>query len=212
MPYGGLASSSLFEQVRESLGIETRNSYGTSELGPLAVSCDNQVAMHINESLYEVEILRNGQPVDDEQVGEIVVTDFNTAMPLIRYKVGDVGRFVRGECRCGRTTRRIEVLGRLQETIQHDDRWITPTAIAEIAYSDRGVSNFRVDEIGANQFELQITSSINGRHPDVELLKKQFSELFDRSIRVAHRIVPYIQPEPNGKFLTCRLRSFRRQG
>jgi len=213
MPYGGLASSSLFEQVRESLGVETRNSYGTSELGPLAVSCDHQAAMHINESLYEVEILRNGQPVDEEQVGEIVVTDFtNTAMPLIRYKVGDVGRFVRGECQCGRTTRRIEVLGRLQETIQHDDRWITPAAIAEIAYSDRGVSNFRVDEIGVNQFELQITPSINGQLPNVELLKKQFSDLFDRSIKVAHRIVPYIQPEPNGKFLTCRLRSFKRQG
>lgn len=213
MPYGGLASSSLFEQIRESLGVETRNSYGTSELGPLAVSCDNHSAMHINESLYEVEIVRNGRSVDDEQVGEIVVTDFtNTAMPLIRYKVGDVGRFVRGECQCGRTTKRIEVLGRLQETIQHDDRWVTPAAIAEIAYSDRGVGNFRVDEIGVNQFELQITASINGQLPNVESLKKQFSDLFDRPIKVAHRIVPYIQPEPNGKFLTCRLRSFRRQG
>ncbi|MFN6305117.1 MAG: phenylacetate--CoA ligase family protein [Planctomycetota bacterium] len=213
MPYGGLASSSLFKQVREYLGVETRNAYGTSELGPIAASCDNHVAMHVNENFYEIEIMRDGQPVDDGQIGEIVITDLtNTAMPLIRYKVGDVGRFVPELCRCGRTTRRIEVLGRMQETIQHEERWITPAAIAEIAYSDRGVSNFRVDEIGVNQFELQITPSINGQLPNIESLKKQFSDLFDRSIKVAHRIVPYIQPEPNGKFLTCRLRSFRRQG
>ena len=213
MPYGGLASGSLLEQVRESLGVQTRNAYGTSELGPLAVSCDDQTAMHVNEHLFELEIMREGQSVNDGDVGEIVVTDFtNTAMPLIRYKVGDVGRFVRGECRCGRTTRRIEVLGRLQETIQLEDRWITPASIAEIAYSDRGVGNFRVDEIGANQYELQIAASLNDRLPDVELIKKKFSELFERPIRVSHRIVPYIQPEPNGKFLTCRLRSFRRNG
>lgn len=213
MPYGGLASRSLFDQVRESLGVEVRNSYGTSELGPIAASCDNQHAMHVNEQLFEVEIMRDGRPVEDGEIGEIVITDFaNTAMPMIRYKVGDVGRIVCWGCGCGRTTRRIEVLGRVQETIQLENRWITPAAIGEIAYSDRGVSNIRVDEIGVNQFELQIAASINGHPPNVEVLKKQFSELFDRSIRVSHRIVPYIQPEPNGKFLTCRLRSSRRMG
>jgi phenylacetate-CoA ligase len=34
MPYGGLASGSLLSQVRESLGVQTRNSYGTSSLVP----------------------------------------------------------------------------------------------------------------------------------------------------------------------------------
>jgi phenylacetate-CoA ligase len=213
MPYGGLASGSLLSQVRESLGVQTRNSYGTSELGPIAVSCDEQTAMHLNEDFFELEIMRNGQMVNDGEVGEIVVTDFtNTAMPLIRYKIGDVGRFVTGQCRCGRTTRRIEVLGRLQETIQLEDQWITPASIAEVAYSDHGISNFRVDEIGSGQYDLQIVPSLNDRLPEVELLKKRFSDLFDRSIRLSHRIVPCIQPEPNGKFLTCRLRSFKRNG
>jgi phenylacetate-CoA ligase len=169
--------------------------------------------MHLNEDFFELEIMRNGQMVNDGEVGEIVVTDFtNTAMPLIRYKIGDVGRFVTGQCRCGRTTRRIEVLGRLQETIQLEDQWITPASIAEVAYSDHGISNFRVDEIGSGQYDLQIVPSLNDRLPEVELLKKRFSDLFDRSIRLSHRIVPCIQPEPNGKFLTCRLRSFKRNG
>ena len=80
-------------RVRSSLGVETRNMYGTSELGSVAVSCGNHRSMHVIESLFEVEIFRGGQSVEDGKVGEVVITDLtNLAMPLIRYKVDDVGR------------------------------------------------------------------------------------------------------------------------
>lgn len=210
MPYGGLGSDSLFARVRNALGIETRNSYGTSELGSIAISCNNSGAMHVIEDLFEVEVLRDGKPVADGQIGEIVVTDLtNTAMPLIRYRVGDSGRFVQGQCQCGRTTKRVEILGRMQETIRQGDHWITARDIAEIAYSDRGVGNFRIDQIGSNQFEMQIAPSLSGKQPEVESIKEQLVNLFSEPVKITHRVVPYIPPEPNGKFLTCRLRAPR---
>ncbi|MFM8570595.1 MAG: phenylacetate--CoA ligase family protein [Pirellula sp.] len=208
MPYGGLAASSLLARVRSGLGVETRNVYGTSELGPIAVACDHQMAMHVLEQVFEIEVMRDGRVVADGEVGEIVATDLaNTAMPLIRYKVGDVGRIVPGKCSCGRTTRRIEILGRIQETIRFEDRWITAAQIADTAYSDPSVSNFRLDEISSMHFELQLVPSLLGGQPDVASIKDRFASLFREPIKVSHRIVPYLAPESNGKFLVCRLRS-----
>ena len=211
MPYGGLACESLLSRVRGSLGVETRNMYGTSELGSVAVSCGNQRSMHVIESLFEVEIFRDGHNVEDGKVGEVVITDLtNLAMPLIRYKVGDVGRIVSGVCSCGRSTKRLEVLGRVQETIVQGERWVTASEVADIAYSDRGVSNCRLDQISNSHFEMQIVPSFFGVSPDLESIRVQMLDLLSAEgsepTKLSLRVLPFIQPEPNGKYLTSRLR------
>lgn len=211
MPYGGLACDSLMSRVRGSLGVETRNMYGTSELGSVAVSCGNHRSMHVIESLFEVEIFRGGQRVEDGTVGEVVITDLtNLSMPLIRYKVGDVGRIVPGVCPCGRSTKRLEVLGRVQETLVRGHRWVTAWEVAEIAYSDRGVSNCRLDQISSSHFELQVVPSLLDVSPGLESLRFQMLGLLSaegtESTKLSLRVLPFIQPEQNGKYLTCRLR------
>ena len=211
MPYGGLACDSLLSRVRSALGVETRNIYGTSELGYVAVSCDKHRAMHIIESFFEVEIFHDGRIVQDGQIGEVVITDLtNSAMPLIRYKVGDIGRILPGACGCGRDTKRLEILGRVQETLVRGNRWVTASEIGDIAYSDRGVSNFRLDQISTTHFELQIVPSFFGVSPDVDSIRSRMEDLLSvggsEPTKITLRILPFIQPEPNGKYLTCRLR------
>jgi hypothetical protein len=78
---------------------------------------------------------------------------------------------------------------------------------ADTAYSDPSVSNFRLDEISSMHFELQLVPSLLGGQPDVASIKDRFTSLFREPIKVSHRIVPYLAPESNGKFLVCRLRS-----
>ena len=59
------------------------------------------------------EILRkDGRPAEVEEVGEIVATGFNNyAMPLIRYRTGDLGAWSARGCACGRPFR---LLSRLE--------------------------------------------------------------------------------------------------
>lgn len=207
-PYGGLACPEMLRRISRLLEMNTRNMYGTSEVGPIAVSCDDQHAMHILEDWFVVEVMRENRPVKDGEVGEIVITDLsNTAMPLIRYYVGDVGRIVGRVCQCGRDTRRIEVLGRIQETVIHKDHWVSAAQIADTAYVDPGVSNFRVDELSKNNFELQIVPSLLGIEPDVDAIKHRFLDLFREPVRASCRKVAFLPPEATGKFLTCRLKS-----
>lgn len=108
--------------LREGLGIErfTSIGYGAVDAGPMGFQCPHcpGAVHHVNADHVWLEILdpATGRPVADGEVGEIVVTNLNRRiMPLIRYRIGDLGRWVEGSCACGRTAPRFELLGRVEE-------------------------------------------------------------------------------------------------
>lgn len=76
--------------------------YGMNEVGTIAVQCARR-RFHVEQERVLVEIIDDaGQPVPPGQPGEIVVTDLiNRAMPLIRYRTGDVATLTDGRCDCG---------------------------------------------------------------------------------------------------------------
>lgn len=77
------------------------DSYGCNETGALAGECPAG-SLHVYADHAHVEIFDGGQPAAPGEIGEIVVTTLrNTAMPLVRYPVGDRARLTGELCRCG---------------------------------------------------------------------------------------------------------------
>jgi len=100
-------------RIEEMFGVKAYNSFGLSEMnGPgVAFECTEQNGLHIWEDAYVVEIIDpiTLQPVIDGQIGELVMTTLDReAMPVIRYRTRDLTRFLPGECKCGRTHRRLD--------------------------------------------------------------------------------------------------------
>ncbi len=100
-------------RIEEMFGVKAYNSFGLSEMnGPgVAFECVHQNGMHVWEDAYVVEIVdpETLQPVPDGEYGELVMTTLDrVAMPLIRYRTRDLTRFIVGECKCGRTHRRLD--------------------------------------------------------------------------------------------------------
>ena len=100
-------------RIEEMFGVKAYNSFGLSEMnGPgVAFECTYQDGMHVWEDAYIVEIVdpETMQPVPDGEYGELVMTTLDrVAMPLIRYRTRDLTRFIVGECKCGRTHRRLD--------------------------------------------------------------------------------------------------------
>jgi hypothetical protein len=90
----------LLEQV---FGASVYNAYGSQEGGLIAMECPCHDHMHVLANAACVEVLADGcdEPQAEGQ-GELVVTSLeNWAMPFIRYRTGDVGTLVVGECSCG---------------------------------------------------------------------------------------------------------------
>ncbi len=114
-------SEQVRRKVEEIYGVDAFNSYGLSEMyGPGgAFECIAKDGMHIWEDAYLPEIIdpKTGKPVEEGAEGELVMTSLGReAMPLLRYRTGDLTSFCPGICGCGRRHRRIRrITGRADD-------------------------------------------------------------------------------------------------
>jgi len=112
-------------QIERGLpGLRAVNFYGLSEMcGPgVATEClEARDGLHVHEDHFLVEVIDadTGLPVDEGVEGELVFTTLaKEAMPMLRYRTGDVGSLTFEPCSCGRTTARIRGLrGRIDDMI-----------------------------------------------------------------------------------------------
>ena len=139
-------SSVLGRRLEAELGIDALNSYGLSEIiGPgVAAECrEGRDGMHVNEDHFLAEVInpQTGEPVADGDYGELVLTTLTReAMPLVRYRTGDITSMSTEPCVCGRTTARIgRILGRRQDVLSVGDAHLFPSQIERVLLSEPGV-------------------------------------------------------------------------
>ncbi|MBQ4069322.1 MAG: phenylacetate--CoA ligase family protein [Lachnospiraceae bacterium] len=98
---GEILSESVRAEVERHFRCNVVNQYGANEFNSIAYECPNG-NMHIMESNVIVEVLKDGKGVEDGTEGEVYIsTRTNSAMPLIRYRIGDIGKICTGKCDCG---------------------------------------------------------------------------------------------------------------
>jgi phenylacetate-CoA ligase len=114
----------LREAVERALGLTALDIYGLSEvMGPgVSAECvEGRDGAHVNEDHFLVEVVdpESGEPLPDGQVGELVFTTLTKeALPLLRYRTGDLASLTREPCACGRTFARMSrVVGRTDDML-----------------------------------------------------------------------------------------------
>ncbi|MFW5936208.1 MAG: phenylacetate--CoA ligase family protein, partial [Candidatus Hadarchaeota archaeon] len=109
------------KRIEDKTGIDAFDVYGTSELsGPLFTECTEKNGIHIWGDHFIAEVVDNeGEPVGEGEKGELVVTTISKeAMPLIRWRTGDVTILEEEKCACGRTHPRLmRILGRADDML-----------------------------------------------------------------------------------------------
>jgi phenylacetate-CoA ligase len=110
-------------QIERELGLSALMFYGLSEMcGPgVAAECPVRAGLHVQEDHFLVEAIDpdGGRAVGPGEEGELVFTTLaKEALPLIRYRTGDIGSVTEEACECGRTLARIGSLrGRLDDML-----------------------------------------------------------------------------------------------
>ena len=140
------------EYLSNILGIKkfASTGYTTNDTGAIAYQCEycEGGIHHVHEDLHYVEILdvQTNEHVKIGEIGKIVVTNLQRKlMPTIRYDVGDLGRWIEGECKCGRKTRLMELLGRSDDILIIGGGNVQPETIANAVHSVKGISeNFQM--------------------------------------------------------------------
>lgn len=141
-------SEELRQQLEAKLKVKAIDIYGLSEvLGPgVAIEClEARDGLHIWEDQFIVEVIdpQSLEPVEDGTVGELVITTLTKeALPLIRYRTGDVTSVTREPCACGRTHARIQRLkGRLDDMLIVRGVNVYPSEIENVLLSIQALTS-----------------------------------------------------------------------
>ncbi len=116
-------SEEMRSEIEARFGITALDIYGLSEvIGPsVAMECPHKQGLHLAEDHFIPEVIDplTGEPLPNGEIGELVFTCVTKeALPLLRYRTGDLSRLYRGECICGRTTTRMDKpLGRADDML-----------------------------------------------------------------------------------------------
>jgi phenylacetate-coenzyme A ligase PaaK-like adenylate-forming protein len=150
-----LAADYVSEAISRSISrlwaCEIFEHYGSTESGfGGGVHCSAHIGYHLREADLLVEIVdpRTGRQLGDGQRGEVVFTTLNRqAMPLIRYRTGDLAKMLPAPCPCGSDTRR---LGRIEGRVdgRRTERAVTIEELDEICFSCPDLIDYRVSYRG----------------------------------------------------------------
>lgn len=140
----------LFPSMRKDYqdrGLSCIQNYGTADLGCVAYETEAMEGMLTEEGVL-VEIVRpgTGDPVEEGEVGEVVVTLLtNPDYPLIRFATGDLSAILPGVSPCGRTAPRIKGwMGRADQTAKIRGMFVRPSQVAEIVERHPEIAKARI--------------------------------------------------------------------
>lgn len=216
-PTGIVATSMMLldherDIIERAFNCKVTNRYGCEEVGLIGVECEQHQGMHINSAHLIVECLdEHNQPVPEGQAGKLVITDLNNfAMPLIRYRVEDVGVLSNRLCTCGRTTPILERLeGRVADFLKKPDGG----QVAGVSLVERTLTKIpgieQMQLVQESLYEI-IINRVKGAEytPETDIaLLQEFRDVFDEPVVITIRDVVQIPQEKSGKyrFSICRI-------
>jgi phenylacetate-CoA ligase len=109
-------------RMQDWLGIKAYDIYRTSELsGPMFTECTEQKGFHLWSDIALAEIIdpKTEEPLEPGEKGELTITILRKeALPMIRYRIGDITSMDDSTCPCGRTHPRIQrITGRVDDML-----------------------------------------------------------------------------------------------
>ncbi|NYT84905.1 phenylacetate--CoA ligase family protein [Pollutimonas harenae] len=142
-------------------GINGYQAYGSADLGMMAYETSARDGLVVNEDII-LEIVRPGsnEPVQDGEVGEVVVTTLNPDYPLVRFGTGDLSVLMPGRSPCGRSNMRIKGwMGRADQTTKVRGMFVHPAQVASVLKRHPDIQKARLvisGKVGSDVMALQV--------------------------------------------------------
>jgi phenylacetate-CoA ligase len=183
------------------------SAYGASECGGIAQQC-RKGRLHISIDQVVVEFLRSdGTGADEGETAEIVITTLrNYAMPLFRYRVGDLGSYTNGPCECGSSLPTMTLqAGKAIDLITTSTKRDVSAHVLDyinlylLKRGIRGVRQFFVEQTARDSFVLSIVRADPFDPQAVEVFAGKMRELLGDSIEVRTQFIEQVPSEPTGK-------------
>lgn len=153
----------LIEELTEKFGCRVFTHYGMTEMGyGGCVECEALSGYHLREADLYFEIIdpKTGRIMPDGELGEVVFTTLTRqAMPLIRYRTGDIASFSKNPCACGTILKTMSrVKGRLDNRIcLNENEILYHWELDEVVLALREVEDYKAALTEGNCLELELS-------------------------------------------------------
>jgi len=193
------------DTIERVFGCAVTDRYGCEEVGLIACECEEHRGMHLNVDHLVVESLRDdGTPALPGEEGALVLTDLmNHGMPLIRYRIEDVGVVSDRLCPCGRGLPLLERLtGRTADFLVRADG----SLVAGVSLVERtltawpGIEQMQIIQETIDTIRLRLVRAADYSAETEDALRREFRTVFGDSVRVTVEAVDRIAQDPSGKY------------
>jgi phenylacetate-CoA ligase len=184
--------------IEDVFGCRVAVEYGARDAGLMANECPKG-GLHIPS---EGMILEIDQP-DADGLGEIVVTNlYSKAMPIIRYRTGDMGELDPAPCPCGRGSARLKrVEGRRTDfLVTPSGRIIHALAVIYVLREMAAIKQFQVIQEEIDRVLIRVVAEPSFSSEDQKMLVQKAQVALGRDIRISVERTDEISRLPSGKF------------
>ena len=185
------SSSLLAEKVTNKWNINLHSTYASTEMSTAFTECEFFHGGHQHPELIITEILDdNDLPVIDGGSGELTITTLGVeAIPLLRFKTGDIVKIHTETCACGRNTPRVgPVLGRKQQMIKYKGTTLYPPVMHDLLASfdeiQQHVIEITTNSFGTDEIVLKVATTNTS---------KEFLDSIKDHFRAKLRVAPNVE-------------------
>lgn len=162
------------EEIEDRLGVTGVDLYGLSEIvGPgVSIECLEQDGLHVWEDRFYPEVVdpASGDPVAEGEEGELVLTTLSKeALPVLRYRTGDLTTLNYDTCDCGRTAVRMDnVTGRTDDLLIVRGVNVYPSEIESVVLEFEAVAPYyridlrREDNLDTLELTVELADDFDG--------------------------------------------------
>ena len=206
MTSAGTLTEEMRKTVESAFNTKVYNRYGSREVGDIASEC-HMHSMHISSFTNYLEVVReDGSICDDGELGEIVVTSLtNYSMPLIRYKIGDVGAMTSVLCKCGKPHKVLQKLeGRTTDNfVKKDGTKVYGGAIRQVFYHKDWIQQYQIIQENLDEIILKIVSTekqFSKLESNLIDIEKEIKKIMGSEVLITINLVDKLNSLKNGKF------------
>lgn len=183
--------NTLSKKINEKWKIQLFSTYASTEMSTAFTECEHAVGGHHHPELIIVEVLDDhNQPVKNGESGELTFTTLGIeAMPLIRFKTGDIVQLHDSPCDCGRNTLRVgPVIGRKQQMIKYKGTTLYPPAMNDVLNGFENIENHIIEiytnDLGTDEIVIKLAVK-----QESEAFLTEIKDHFRAKLRVTPKII-----------------------
>lgn len=209
-PRGIIATSMMLLEPERSLiekvlDCQVTNRYGCEEVSLIACECERHEGLHLNADHVIVEFLReDGTDASPGEEANIIVTELiNHGMPLIRYRVEDMGVPSDRTCPCGRGLPLMErVTGRQADFLKRSDG----SLVAGVSLVERtltaipGIEQMQLVQNDLDRVCAKVVKDHRCSQDAEQRLREELKKAFGTGTTVEIEWVPSLDQTRSGKY------------